>query len=418
MTAPPPTPPEDLPDEVTAAYRRISALEHAHPGAQARAAILAEAARAARSGQRPRHGNTFGDWKWKAAASIGVIGLVGVLTSQIFHTSLTANKPAPVLASNAPARVAPAPESPQEVAEQPVPEAIHRAPTSSTQRAIVPANPRRQDNLVNASRSVAPSQALSPAAEADSGQNGAAGSAARAAPLAAARAALSPALSPNWAQGIHYFLIQPAHPSSPTAVSLGKVEVTEVFSYACPACDRFYPTVDKLRATLPANAEMTFIPAAFNQAEDWPMFQRAYYAAQALGIEQKTHDALFDAIWKTGELAILDPVTEQLKVPPPSLQDAAHWYAKAADVAAQTFVNAAASVGVENKTREADEFVRSAQVDQTPTLIVNGKYRLTPGSACAGDSRCPDAEQRVINLVLYLVQRESAAESPAAKRSE
>jgi protein dithiol oxidoreductase (disulfide-forming) len=145
------------------------------------------------------------------------------------------------------------------------------------------------------------------------------------------------------------------------------------------------------------------------------MFQRAYYAAQVLGVDQETHDALFDAIWKTGELAILDPGTDRLKAPTPSIQDAADWYSRSADVAAQTFVNTAGSVGVENKTREADEFIRMAQVDQTPTLIINGKYRLTPGSACAGDSRCPDPEQRVINLVLYLVEQESAAKSRAGK---
>ncbi|HEY4974165.1 MAG TPA: hypothetical protein VII41_11185, partial [Steroidobacteraceae bacterium] len=54
-----------------------------------------------------------------------------------------------------------------------------------------------------------------------------------------------------WVQGTNYFLIQPA---LPTAVAPGKVEVTEVFSYACPACNRFYPVVDRLRAALPANA--------------------------------------------------------------------------------------------------------------------------------------------------------------------
>ncbi|HWW20751.1 MAG TPA: thiol:disulfide interchange protein DsbA/DsbL [Steroidobacteraceae bacterium] len=221
--------------------------------------------------------------------------------------------------------------------------------------------------------------------------------------------AASAASSPNWAQGIHYFLIQPAHPTSPTSVSAGKVEVTEVFSYACPACDRFYPTVDKLRAALPVNAELTFVPAAFNQAEDWPMFQRAFYAAQSLGIDKKTHDAVFDAVWKTGELAVVDPGSERLKVPAPTIQDAANWYARAAGVTPQTFVNAASSFGVDTKTRQADEFIRKTQVDQTPTMIVNGKYRVTVGSACAGEPRCADSEQRIIDVVLFLVKQESGA---------
>jgi protein dithiol oxidoreductase (disulfide-forming) len=222
----------------------------------------------------------------------------------------------------------------------------------------------------------------------------------------------SAASGPSWAQGINYFLIQPAHPASPTSVTPGKVEVTEVFSYACPACAHFYGTIDKLRAALPSSAELTFVPAAFNQAEDWPMFQRAFYAAQALSIDKKTHDAMFDAIWKTGELAVVEPGTERLKVPPPSIQDAANWYAKNGGVTPQTFVNTANSFGVDTKTRQADEFIRKTQVDQTPTIIINGKYRLTGTSACAGGSRCvasADVDQRVIDLVLFLVKEESAA---------
>ena len=412
MTASPPPPRDDLPDEVTEAYRRMSALEEAHPGMQTRAAILAKATHTARAHLREDRRPVFGNWKWKAAASLAVVGLVGVLTSQIFRTSSTETKTVSTLAINAPAApapaLAPAPESLQEVVRLPAPRAVNVAPSQPSRHAVLPANPRRQETPVDTARAFAPSQAISPPASVDSAETG---GAARAAPLAAARAAFNP----NWTQGIHYFLIQPPHPPSPTPVALGKVEVTEVFSYACAACDRFVPTIDKLRAALPSNAEMTFTPAAFNVAEDWPMFQRAYYAARILGVDQKTHDALFDAIWKTGDLAILDPGTERLKAPLPSIQDAADWYSKTADVAAQTFVNTATSFDVENKTREADEFIRRAQVDQAPSLIIDGKYRLTPSSACAGDNGCPDAEQRVINLVLYLVQQESAAKGLAGK---
>ena len=79
----------------------------------------------------------------------------------------------------------------------------------------------------------------------------------------------------------------------------------EVFSYGCPACFQFQPVAIKLAASLPANAKMVYLPASFNPSEDWPMFQRAYYAAQALGVADKTHDAMYDAVWKPGgELAV------------------------------------------------------------------------------------------------------------------
>jgi thiol:disulfide interchange protein DsbA len=206
-----------------------------------------------------------------------------------------------------------------------------------------------------------------------------------------------------WTQGTNYFLLQPAQP---TSVGPAKVEVTEVFSYACPACNHFYPTIDKLKTLLPANVELLFVPAAFNQAEDWPMFQRAFYTAQALGVDRKTHDAMFDAIWKTGELAIVDPGTDHLRSPAPKIEDAAQWYAKTAGVSADTFVSTSKSFGVDTKVRQADQYIASAQVDQTPTIIVNGKYRVTTASAGGPD--------KLIELVLYLVQQEGGSLKPAA----
>ena len=45
----------------------------------------------------------------------------------------------------------------------------------------------------------------------------------------------APALSaPTWTEGVNYFLVDPPHA---TSLPPGKVEVTEVFSYACPACN-------------------------------------------------------------------------------------------------------------------------------------------------------------------------------------
>jgi thiol:disulfide interchange protein DsbA len=218
--------------------------------------------------------------------------------------------------------------------------------------------------------------------------------------------ALMPAAqATDWQQGIHYYLIVPPQP---TPVAAGKVEVTEVFSYACPACNSFYPTMDKLKASLPANAELDFVPASFNQAEDWPMFQRAYLAAQILGIDKRTHDAMFDAIWKTGDLAIVDPRTNRLKVPSPDIQDAAAWYAKTAGVKPEAFVAAANSFGVDSRIRQADQLVRDYRVESTPTLIVNGKYRITPQSAGGPD--------QLIELVNWLVAKEGgAAPKPAPK---
>lgn len=202
----------------------------------------------------------------------------------------------------------------------------------------------------------------------------------------------------DWAAGRNYVVLTPA---LPTAVALGKVEVTEVFSYACPACDHFYPIIDKLRSALPANAEIDFVPAAFNTAEDWPVFQRAYLTAQILGVDKRTHDAMFDAIWKSGELAVVDEQTNRVRSPAPTIEDVAQFYQRSAGVKAETFVATAKSFAVDVKIRQADQLVRAYGVTGTPTIIVNGKYRLDVASA--------GGYQQVIDLVKWLVAQESGA---------
>jgi protein dithiol oxidoreductase (disulfide-forming) len=200
----------------------------------------------------------------------------------------------------------------------------------------------------------------------------------------------------QWVEGQQYFLIVP---SQPTSVPRGKVEVTEVFSYGCPACNQFVPIMHKLTATLPANAIVSYLPASFNPSEDWPMLQRAYITAQVLGVADKAHDAVFDAIWNTGELAIIDPSTRRIKDRLPTIEDAAKFYNRSAGVSVQRFIDTAKSFTVDTKMRQADEMMMRYRVSSTPTIIVNGKYRLDAGSA--------GGYNELIELVKWLVNKES-----------
>ena len=199
-----------------------------------------------------------------------------------------------------------------------------------------------------------------------------------------------------WIEGSNYEVITPAQP---TSVPPGKVEVMEVFSYGCPACNGFQPVMAALEHSLPAYAQMAFLPASFKPEEDWPMFQRAYFAAQALGISARTHQAVFDAVWKTGELGIADPATRRLKVPQPSIEDAAKCYQRLTGVKPEVFLSTARSFSVDLKMRAADAQVVAMQVPGTPCIVVNGKYRVNLDSLQSQDD--------LISLVRYLVDKES-----------
>jgi thiol:disulfide interchange protein DsbA len=201
-----------------------------------------------------------------------------------------------------------------------------------------------------------------------------------------------------WVEGKHYFLITP---TQPTKVPAGKVEVLEVFSYGCPACNSVLPFIKKLKSALPANAQLAYLPASFIPSENWPMFARMFLTAESLGIAEQTHEAVFDAVWKTGELGITDPGGRRLKTRMPTIEDAAKWYAARTSVTAEQFVAAARSFSVEGKVKAAEKQVLASRVDSTPTFIVAGKYRLTPNTAGGWD--------QTLDLINFLVQKESAA---------
>lgn len=201
----------------------------------------------------------------------------------------------------------------------------------------------------------------------------------------------------KWVEGKNYFLIQPAQPTDQP----GKVVVTEVFSYACPACNAFHTVMDRLVASMPSNVVVEYVPASFRPDENWPLFQRAYFTAKALGVADKTYDAMFDAVWKTGELASDNLTTGRPKPQSewPTLKDVAKFYAKYG-VDPKQFIGVANSFSVNLQMKRADDQIMAFGADETPTIVVNGKYRLTPISA--------GSYSKTIDLVKWLVAKETA----------
>ena len=129
------------------------------------------------------------------------------------------------------------------------------------------------------------------------------------------------------------------------------------------------------------------------------MFQLAYVTAQLLGVDQQTHDAMFDTVWKGGDLSITDTSTRALKSRMPTIEDAAKFYSQHAGVPVEKFIATSKSFSADLKVRTAEDLIAGYKVDRTPTIIVNGKYRLHVESAGGTD--------QLIDLVKYLVAKES-----------
>ena len=211
----------------------------------------------------------------------------------------------------------------------------------------------------------------------------------------------APADTGRWVEGKNYFRIEPALPTDHP----DHVVVTEVFSWGCPACNQFQPYADLIRKSLPAYVHWQYLPAAFIPPEDWPLFQRAYYTAQALGLDNPTtHDAMFKAIWTPGgplnTYTGLGTAQPRVKHNLPTLADVARFYAKYG-VDPKTFEATAESFAVNARMKRADQLIKAYGVDSTPTIVVNGTYRLNVASA--------GGLAQTQQLVHYLAQKEAAA---------
>ena len=162
-----------------------------------------------------------------------------------------------------------------------------KADDGSTNTTAAPAEP-----------AAAPAATTEPAAAPAAGSEGAAPAAAEGekapaetAPATAPAPTTAALTGPAPGEGADYQVIPNGQPFQPAT---GKIEVTEIFGYVCPACAAFQPLVGPWKAGLPSDVNFVYVPAMFGGT--WDDYARAFYAAQTLGVQEKTHEALYAAI--------------------------------------------------------------------------------------------------------------------------
>lgn len=190
-------------------------------------------------------------------------------------------------------------------------------------------------------------------------------------------------------EGQHYQRLPQAQP---TQVAPGKVEVLEVFSYGCVHCAHLQPYMESWKKKMPKAAQLRHMPVAWNSA--WELYARAFYTAEAMGINDRAHPKLFDAIWK-----------EQRKFN--TMDDFAAFYAQFG-VTAADFLATSKSFAVDTKIRQSNQMLPRYGVQGTPTIIVAGKYRADVASA--------GGQEQLMQLIDHLVAKEAAAQTAASTR--
>ncbi len=181
-------------------------------------------------------------------------------------------------------------------------------------------------------------------------------------------------------EGVDYVLIDGAQPYRPLQ---GKVEVVEVFAYWCPHCAQFQPMVDAWKRRLPQGVRFTYVPLA---TESGDPLSRAYFASEALGAVERTHAALFRAMHDDGTMP-MNPSDGEL-------QD---WFVGQGLPAARLKA-AWNSPATAANLRHASAFEHAVDIEGTPTLVVNGRYRIISGDH--------EAMLRTADALIAMLQRQ------------
>jgi len=159
-------------------------------------------------------------------------------------------------------------------------------------------------------------------------------------------------------EGVHFERIDGPQAADTDTI----VEVVEFFSYLCPHCYTFEPYVEPWHDELGENVEFKRVPVVFRPS--WEPFARAYYAAEVLDIIGESHLALFKALHEE---------RRQFR----GFDDIAEFHAQFG-VESDQFASTAQSFPVASRLRMGNANMGKWGVRSTPTLVIDGKWRVSP----------------------------------------
>ncbi len=187
---------------------------------------------------------------------------------------------------------------------------------------------------------------------------------------------------PAWSQGtpVEGTQFTKIDPPVPTQAQ-GKVEVLEFFSYACPHCNAFEPTLDAWAKKLPADVVFRRVPVPFLMNAE--TFQRTYYALESLGMVDAMQRKVFAAVH-----------VERMRLDSPN--DVAALVAKNGGDGAK-FLDAMKSFGVATGVTRAKKMTADYKIDSVPTIAVQGRFVTSPSLA--------GSAERALQVADFLIQR-------------
>lgn len=169
-----------------------------------------------------------------------------------------------------------------------------------------------------------------------------------------------------------------------------KIEVLELFWYGCPHCYHMEQPLQAWVKKQPADVYFKRMPALPNA--NWAPMAKAYFAMQELGVLEKLHTPLFDAIHKAKSL---NPADEAAAI---------EWVTKQGGLDKVKVEKAFKSFAINMQMNKAMQVFRASGATGVPALIIDGKY--ITGSSMAGGN---EAALQTADYIIQNVRKDKAA---------
>lgn len=172
-----------------------------------------------------------------------------------------------------------------------------------------------------------------------------------------------------------------------------KIEVVELFWYGCGHCYQMEQPIHAWLKKLPADVTFKRVPGLPNAK--WAPMAKAYYAMENLGILEKLHSPLFDAIHKQ---KAFDPTDEKAAI---------DWITKQSGLDRKKVEAEFGSFSMNTNLNRAANIFRASGATGVPSLVIDGQYITS--STMAGNNHA------ALNTADYIITNLRADKAKAAK---
>jgi len=179
-----------------------------------------------------------------------------------------------------------------------------------------------------------------------------------------------------------------------------KIEVMEVFWYGCIHCYQMEAPLNAWVKKLPADVYFKRMPAL--PRADWAPMAKAFFAMETLGVQEKLHAQLFEAVHKQ---KTLNPTDEKAAI---------DWVTRASGMDKLKVEQAFKSFTINTNLNRAAQIFRSSGATGVPSLIIDGKF-ITSSTMSGGNAEA----LKVADYIIDNVRKEKGMQTtkaPAAKK--